>query len=71
MKFGLLTPHDHPLIKTKWIFKNKLDESWDIIKKKARLVAQGYGQGEGIDYEKTFAIVAKHESITILLTFAC
>ena len=50
-------PHDKPTISTKWIFKNKLDESDNVVKNKARLVAQGYTQIEGIDFEETFAPV--------------
>ena len=61
--------HDRPTIGTRWIFKNKLDESGNIIRNKARLVAQGYTQIEGIDFEQTFALVARLEAIQIILTF--
>nr|GFD48800.1 Gag-Pol polyprotein [Tanacetum cinerariifolium] len=49
------------VIKTKWIFKNKKDESSLVIQNKARLVAVGYSQQEGIDYDETFAPVAQIE----------
>ena len=45
-------PNDHSIIGTKWIFRNKMDEHINIVRNKARLVAQGYSQEEGIDYEK-------------------
>ena len=55
------------VIGTKWIFKNKQDESGIVIRNKARLVAQGFSQVEGIDYGETYAPVARLESICILL----
>lgn len=64
-------PKDVSIIGTKWVFKNKLDEHGTITRNKARLVAQGYNQQEGIDYEETYAPVARLESIRILLAFAC
>ena len=47
------------VIGTKWIFKNKLDEYGIVIRNKSRLVAQGYTQVEGIDFNETFASVAR------------
>ena len=64
-------PTDQSVIGTKWVYKNKADEQGNITKNKARLVAQGYNQEEGIDYEETFAPVARLEAIRILLSFAC
>ena len=58
------------VIGTKWIFKNKQDEHGIIVRNKARLVAQGYSQIEGIDYGETYAPVARLESIRILLAYA-
>lgn len=59
------------IIGTKWVFRNKLDESKTIVRNKTRLVAQRYTQQEGIDFDKTYALVARIESIRILLAFAC
>mgnify|MGYP003703428811 CR=1 FL=1 len=64
-------PKDHTIIGTKWIFRNKLDETGTIIRNKARLVAQGYNQEEGIDFDETFALVARLEAIRMLLAFTC
>ncbi|KAL4348382.1 hypothetical protein GQ457_17G011120 [Hibiscus cannabinus] len=55
-------PHDKSTIGTKWVFRNKLDESGNIVRNKARLVAQGYTQEEGIDFDETYAPVARMEA---------
>ncbi|GJV54408.1 retrovirus-related pol polyprotein from transposon TNT 1-94 [Tanacetum coccineum] len=59
------------VIGTKWVFRNKLDENGIVSRNKARLVAQRYNQQEGIDYDETYAPVARLESIRILLAIAC
>ncbi|WVZ51925.1 hypothetical protein U9M48_003025 [Paspalum notatum var. saurae] len=56
-------------IGTKCVFKNKQGENGMVVRNKARLVAQGFGQKEGIDYEETFAPVARLEATRILLAF--
>nr|GFA73118.1 hypothetical protein [Tanacetum cinerariifolium] len=58
------------VIKTKWIFKNKNDESSLVIRNKGRLVAVGSSQQEGIDYDDTFAPVARIEAIRLFLAYA-
>jgi hypothetical protein len=58
------------VIGTKWVFKNKQGEDGEVVRNKARLVAQGFSQVEGLDFEKTFAPVARLEAIRILLPFA-
>ena len=50
--------NNQSVIGTKWVYRNKMDENGISIRNKARLVAQGYNQQEGIDYEETFAPVA-------------
>ena len=59
------------IIGIKWIFHNKTDEEGNVIRNQACLVAQGYSQMEGVDYDETFASVARMESIRILLALAC
>jgi len=51
-------------------FRNKLDDSGEIVRNKARLVVQGYNQQEGIDYDETYAPVARLEAIRLLIAFA-
>ena len=63
-------PENAKIIGTRWVFKNKKDEDGNIIRNKARLVAQGYNQQEGIDYDETYAPVARLEAIRILMAFA-
>ncbi|GJV66530.1 retrovirus-related pol polyprotein from transposon TNT 1-94 [Tanacetum coccineum] len=64
-------PRNMTIIGTKWVFRNKLDENGIVSRNKARLVAQGYNQQEGVDYDETYASVARLESIRILLAYAC
>ncbi|GJS94863.1 retrovirus-related pol polyprotein from transposon TNT 1-94 [Tanacetum coccineum] len=64
-------PRNMKIIGNKWAFRNKLDENGIVSRNKARLVAQGYNQQEGIDYDETYALVARLESIRILLAYAC
>nr|GEV51139.1 retrovirus-related Pol polyprotein from transposon TNT 1-94 [Tanacetum cinerariifolium] len=64
-------PKNMTIIGTKWVVKNKLDENGIVSRNKARLVAHGYDQQEGIDYDETYAPVARLESIRILLAYAC
>ncbi|XP_070010948.1 uncharacterized protein [Nicotiana sylvestris] len=63
-------PPDQTIIGTRWVFRNKLDEHGITTRNKARLVVQGYNQEEGIDYDETFAPVARMEAIRILIAFA-
>nr|GEV09375.1 hypothetical protein [Tanacetum cinerariifolium] len=62
-------PYGKTIIGTKWIWKNKMDENGIVIKNKERLVAKGYNQHEGIDYEETFAPVARLKAIRIILAY--
>jgi hypothetical protein len=63
-------PRDVNVIGTKWDFKNKRGEDGEIVRNKARLIAQGYSQVEGLHFGETFAHVARLEAIRILLAFA-
>ncbi|GJY34301.1 retrovirus-related pol polyprotein from transposon TNT 1-94 [Tanacetum coccineum] len=58
------------IIALKWIYKVKLDEYGDVLKNKARLVAKGYRQEEGIDFEESFAPVARIKAIRIFIANA-
>ncbi|GJR73809.1 retrovirus-related pol polyprotein from transposon TNT 1-94 [Tanacetum coccineum] len=63
-------PSGKRAIGTKWVFRNKKDERGIVIRNKARLVAQGHRQEEGIDYEEVFAPVARIEAIRLFLAYA-
>jgi hypothetical protein len=58
------------VVRTKWVFRNKQDEHGVVIRNKARLVAKGYSQVEGLDFDETYAPIARLESIHILLAYA-
>ena len=63
-------PKGKSVIGTRWVFRNKLDEDGIVTRNKARLVAKGYSQEEGIDYDETYAPVARLEAIRMFLAFA-
>ncbi|KAJ9540987.1 hypothetical protein OSB04_027493 [Centaurea solstitialis] len=63
-------PEAKSIIDTKWFFKNKKDEDNIVVRNKARLVAKGYRQQKGIDYNETFAPVARIEAIRMFLAYA-
>jgi hypothetical protein len=58
------------VVGTKWVFRNKQDEHGVVTRNKARLVAKGYAQVAGLNFEETFAPIARLESICILLAYA-
>src|SRR5664279_1609719 len=63
-------PHGHRAIGLKWVYKVKKDAQGAVLKHKAWLVAKGYVQRHGVDYEEVFAPVARLESIRLLLALA-
>nr|GEU96865.1 hypothetical protein [Tanacetum cinerariifolium] len=63
-------PFGKMVIKLKWLWKNKKDEDQTIICNKARLLAKGYAQKEGIDFEESFAPVARLEAVQIFIAYA-
>jgi hypothetical protein len=63
-------PRGHNAITLKWVFKLKRDEAGAIVKHKVRLVARGFEQWEGIDFDDTFAPVARMESMRLLFALA-
>ncbi|GKE01816.1 putative ribonuclease H-like domain-containing protein [Tanacetum coccineum] len=63
-------PNGKRAIGTKWVYRNKKDERGIVVRNKARLVAQGHTQEEGIDYDEVFAPVARIEAIRLFLAYA-
>jgi len=59
------------VIGTKWVFRNKMDELSVITRNKVRLMAKSYSQEEGIDFDETYASVARSENVRFLLVYAC
>ncbi|KAK6138544.1 hypothetical protein DH2020_027711 [Rehmannia glutinosa] len=62
-------PTHQNVICTKWVFRNKMNEEGSVVRNKARLVAKGYCQEEGIDFDETFAPVARLEAIRMFLAY--
>ncbi|GJX99177.1 putative ribonuclease H-like domain-containing protein [Tanacetum coccineum] len=63
-------PYGKKAIGTKWVYRNKKDERGIVDRNKARLVAQGYKQEEGINYDEVFAPVARIEAMRLFLAYA-
>ena len=63
-------PFQKKVIGVKWIYRTKMNPDGTINKHKARLVAKGYSQEAGVDYSETFAPVARHDTIGILLALS-
>nr|GEX86415.1 integrase, catalytic region, zinc finger, CCHC-type, peptidase aspartic, catalytic [Tanacetum cinerariifolium] len=63
-------PSGKTVINLKWLWKNKKDEDNIVIRDKAQLVAKGYHQEEGIDFEESFAPIAQLEAVWIFAAYA-
>ncbi|XP_023741635.1 uncharacterized mitochondrial protein AtMg00820-like [Lactuca sativa] len=63
-------PQGKTIIGTRWIFRNNMDEDGIVIRNNERLVTQGFCQVEGLDYDETFALVARLEAILLFLAFS-
>nr|GFC79721.1 putative ribonuclease H-like domain-containing protein [Tanacetum cinerariifolium] len=63
-------PKGKRAIGSKWVFRNKKDERGIAVRNKARLIAQGHTQEEGVDYEEVFALVERIEAIRLFLAYA-
>ncbi|XP_023759870.1 uncharacterized mitochondrial protein AtMg00820-like [Lactuca sativa] len=64
-------PKGHTIVDTRWVYKNKLDESGAVVRNKARMVAKGYSQLEGVDYDEMYAPVARNGINTHFLSIRC
>ncbi|GLJ54154.1 hypothetical protein SUGI_1160360 [Cryptomeria japonica] len=60
---------DKNIIGTKWVYRNKLNEEGQIMRKKGKLVCKGYSQEEGVDYGETYALVARIEAVRLFLAY--
>ena len=65
------SPTNKNVIGYKWVYKNKMNEKGNIVINKARLVCKGYAQIEGLDFDETFAPVARLEAIRMFLSYVC
>ena len=63
-------PKGRKIVDCKWVFKHKLDANRDIARYKARLIAKGYTQVKGTDYDETYTPVASYDSLRFLLAIA-
>eukprot|EP00253_Pinus_taeda_P035523 PITA_35523 len=66
----VLLPSNHKLVRCKWVYRTKKAPNGQVRRYKARLVAKGFQQVHGVDYDKTFASVAKMDSIRLALSIA-
>ena len=63
-------PNDKNVIGAEWVFRNKLDENGKISRNMARLVCKCYAQIEGVDFDETFALVARYTSVRAIISIA-
>ena len=61
---------DKNVIETKWLFRNKMNKQGEVVRKKARLVCKGYSHQEEIEYDETYALVARIEVVILFLAYA-
>ena len=64
-------PANKNVIRSKWVYKNKMNKQGNIVINKARLVCKGYAQIEGLDFDERFAPIERLEAIRIFLSYAC
>ena len=63
-------PQDKSVVSSRWLYKVKQTTDGSVEKHKARFVARGFSQVEGIDYDETFALVARFSSIRLILALS-
>lgn len=66
----VLPPSDKAMIGSKWVYKVKRNPDGTVSRYKARLVAQGFSQEQGIDYSETFSLVVRHSTVRLILALA-
>ena len=66
----MLVPKDKSIIGTKWVFRDTFNEDVKVVRIKGKLIAKGYSQKEGFNFDETYVFVVRVEAIRLLLAYA-